>query len=340
VAKNFGSQIALHPVDLTVDQGDFLALLGPSGCGKTTLLRIIGGFLTPDSGRVIIDGSDATALQPDRRQTNMVFQGYGLFPHMTVRENVAYGLRIARYPADKCMKEVGAMLEMMRISAFADRLPAALSGGQQQRVALARALIMKPRVLLLDEPLAALDLQLRKTMQTELRNLHREIGGTFICVTHDQEEAIALANRIAVMNAGRIVQEGSPKDIYQRPRDTFVAGFIGDSNIIALERRSGECRLGSTIIHSPGPDGRVAMMIRPSDVQIQETRPVGDYCLSGQLEDAVFMGDYTKLIVSTETGDTLTARTSRNECESIANTPGKRVYVSWARDSCQIVEQA
>lgn len=340
VTKAFGSQMALHPIDLDVHQGDFLALLGPSGCGKTTLLRLIGGFLQPDSGKVIIDGTDATSLQPERRQTNMVFQGYGLFPHMTVRENIAYGLRVARCPADKCMREVGAMLELMHISQFADRLPGALSGGQQQRVALARALIMKPRVLLLDEPLAALDLQLRKAMQTELRNLHRAIGGTFICVTHDQEEAIALANRIAVMNSGRIVQEGSPKDIYERPRDTFVAGFIGDSNIISLSRRSGACQLGENIIPSSGPDAQVAVMVRPSAVRVCEKRPEREISLSGQLVDAVFMGDYTKLVVATNAGETIVAHTARSECEANSHSIGKSVFVSWKRDDCQIVEQA
>ncbi|CCB65475.1 ABC transporter ATP-binding protein [Hyphomicrobium sp. MC1] len=339
ITKAFGVHIALHPLDLSVARGDFLALLGPSGCGKTTLLRIIGGFLRPDSGRVEIGGRDATALGPEQRHTNMVFQGYGLFPHMTVRENVAYGLKIAKYPAQQRDHNVGAMLEMMHISALSDRLPDALSGGQQQRVALARALVMKPSVLLLDEPLAALDLQLRKSMQTELRNLHREIGGTFICVTHDQSEAIALANRIAVMNAGRVVQEGTPEDIYRRPRSAFVAGFVGESNIFALERRSGICRLADNNLPSPGRDAQVTMMVRPNDIRLVEMRVENDVSLSGEIIDAVFMGDHAKLVVVAETGDTLVVHRSRTECEVGSIERGTRVLVSWSRDDCHILDE-
>ncbi|SFV35003.1 ABC transporter ATP-binding protein [Hyphomicrobium facile] len=340
ISKSFGTQVALHPLDLSVARGDFVALLGPSGCGKTTLLRVIGGFLRSDQGRVEINGADVTDLGPEQRPTNMVFQGYGLFPHMTVRENVAYGLKIARVPAEKRNQAVGEILEMMHISGLSDRLPRALSGGQQQRVALARALVMKPSVLLLDEPLAALDLQLRKSMQIELRNLHREIGGTFICVTHDQGEAIGLANRVAVMNAGRIVQEGTPEDIYQRPSNAFVAGFVGESNILSLTRQSGSCRLADNIIPSSGPDGTVAMMIRPDDISLVEVKPAAEISLYGQLTDAVFMGDHVKLIVAAETGDTLTVHRSRQEWQSDPLESGKRVFASWSRDACHILEQS
>jgi len=337
IEKAFGGHVALHPLDLSVDRGDFLALLGPSGCGKTTLLRTIGGFLQPDSGHIIIDGEDVTALGPERRNTNMVFQGYGLFPHMTVRENVAYGLKIRKLSAENRARDVGAMLELMHISKLADRRPDALSGGQRQRVALARALVMKPSVLLLDEPLAALDLQLRKSMQTELRNLHREIGGTFICVTHDQEEAIALANRVAVMNAGRIVQEGSPEDIYKRPHSVFVAGFIGDSNIIPLVRSAGTCALGGNIVPSNGEDAPVSLMVRPGDVHLVDAPDGKAIALPGEVTDVVFMGDHLKCTIATDLGPTLIAHASQDKCaREIAR--GKRMYASWEPSDCRILE--
>ncbi len=339
VTKAFGSQTALQPLDLSVARGDFLALLGPSGCGKTTLLRIIGGFLSPDKGTVEIDGRDITAIGPEHRPINMVFQGYGLFPHMTVRENVGYGLKIAGHARDKREPQVNAMLEMMHIATLADRLPGELSGGQQQRVALARALVMKPSVLLLDEPLAALDLQLRKSMQSELRNLHREIGGTFICVTHDQSEAIGLANRIAVMNAGRIVQEGTPEDIYKRPANTFVAGFIGDSNILPLMRRSGVCTLASNSIASDGPDAQVAMMVRPTDIQLSEIKPTADICVPGQVADIVFMGDHVKFVVVIETGDTLAVHRPHAECDTGWIGRGVPVFASWSRNDSHVLDR-
>jgi spermidine/putrescine transport system ATP-binding protein len=338
VTKAFGTQIALHPLSLSVARGDFLALLGPSGCGKTTLLRIIGGFLSPDKGEIEIDGRNVTQLGPEQRHTNMVFQGYGLFPHMTVRENVAYGLKVAGCPRDQRDREVGAMLEMTHISDYANRLPAELSGGQQQRVALARALVMKPSVLLLDEPLAALDLQLRKSMQDELRNLHREIGGTFICVTHDQSEALGLANRIAVMNAGRIVQEGSPEDIYKRPSTPFVAGFVGESNILPLTRQSGICRFAGNVIPSEGPDAAVAMMVRPTDIRIAETKPETDIAVSGQIHDAIFMGDYVKLVIALETGDILMVHRPRAACDGQTAVRGRPVFATWSRNDCHLLD--
>ncbi|MBL8584226.1 MAG: ABC transporter ATP-binding protein, partial [Rhizobiaceae bacterium] len=239
VSMAFGRVTALHPVDLSIHRGDFLALLGPSGCGKTTLLKTIGGFLTPTTGSIEIEGEDVTRLPPERRRTGMVFQGYGLFPHMTVRQNIAYGLKVARRPKEEIERRVAAMIDLVRLQGMAERMPAALSGGQQQRVALARSLVMEPAVLLLDESLAALDLALRKAMQEELRSLHRSIGGTFVFVTHDQHEAMAMANRIAVMKNGRIVQQGTPQEIYTQPQSEFVAGFIGDANLLRGERRAG-----------------------------------------------------------------------------------------------------
>lgn len=337
LTKVFGGQVALHPLDLSVARGDFVALLGPSGCGKTTLLRMIGGFLPADAGKVEIDGVDVTALGPERRNTNMVFQGYGLFPHMTVRQNVGYGLSIARRPAAERSRDVDAMLDMMHIAQFADRLPAKLSGGQQQRVALARALVMKPKIVLLDEPLAALDLQLRKSMQDELRNLHREIGGTFICVTHDQGEAIALANRIVVLNAGRIMQEGTPEDIYRRPSNVFVAGFVGESNILKATRRSGLCQLGDLLIAAPGPDGEVAMMIRPGDVRFSPARPPDSVGLPGQVTDTIFMGDHVKVVITTATGDKLIVHPSRASLDEHVPAVGSQGFASWSQSDAHIM---
>ena len=239
VSKTYGDVVAVRPLHLEIDRGDFVAILGPSGCGKTTLLRIIGGFVMPTTGSVEIGGIDVTRLGPEKRPTNMVFQGYGLFPHMSVRQNIAYGLRIAARPRPEIDQAVGEMLSLVRLGELADRSIHELSGGQQQRVALARALIMRPQVLLLDEPLAALDLKLRHAMQEELRRIHQEIGGTFVFVTHDQGEALALANRIAVMEAGELVQQGDAEEIYARPRTRFVSTFIGEANIFEGQRRDG-----------------------------------------------------------------------------------------------------
>jgi spermidine/putrescine transport system ATP-binding protein len=236
VSKSYGPVAAVQTLDLEIRRGDFLAILGPSGCGKTTLLRIIGGFVAPTTGTVEIDGQNVTALGPEKRPTNTVFQGYGLFPHMTVRQNIAYGLRTAKRPPDEIATRVDAAIALVRLEEFVTRSIDQLSGGQQQRVALARALIMRPQVLLLDEPLAALDLKLRQAMQEELRRIHQQIGGTFVFVTHDQGEALGLANRIAVMDKGVLVQEGGPEEIYATPKTRFVSTFIGEANVFPGRR--------------------------------------------------------------------------------------------------------
>jgi spermidine/putrescine transport system ATP-binding protein len=241
VSKDIGTVIALKTVDLTIGDNEFFTLLGPSGCGKTTLLRLIGGFEMPTTGMIRIDGVDVAALPPQKRPVNTVFQSYALFPHMTVGENVAFGLRMLGRPAQEIAAQVAAALEMVRLGGFANRRPAQLSGGQQQRVALARALAPKPSVLLLDEPLSALDLKLRKEMQSELKRLQRETGITFVLVTHDQEEALAMSDRIAVLHDGSVLQVGRPAEIYHDPSCRFVADFIGEANLIpgpVLGRRS------------------------------------------------------------------------------------------------------
>ena len=301
VTRRFGDQVAVQPADLVVHQGDFLAILGPSGCGKTSLLKMIGGFLEPTGGRIEIGGEDVTRLGPERRPTNMVFQGYGLFPHMTVRQNVAYGLRIARVPEPEAATRVAEMLALVHLEDFADRPAPQLSGGQAQRVALARALVMRPKVLLLDEPLAALDLQLRRAMQEELRRLHRSLGGTFVFVTHDQEEAMGLANRIVVMQAGRIVQEGSPSEVYQDPGSEFVARFVGEANLVPGRRTADAVTLDAGVsFPAPGADGPVAVVVRPQAIAILpegHAAPAGHVALTGRILDRMFLGDHWKYVV-------------------------------------------
>ena len=235
VSKSFGGTKAVHDVSLEIGRGEIFSLLGPSGCGKTTLLRMLAGFEAPDSGRILLDGKDITQLPANQRPVNTVFQNYALFPHLSVRGNIGFGPQIGKVPASKVAADVDEMLKLVKLEAHADKKPSQLSGGQKQRVAIARALINRPQVRLLDEPLAALDLKLRQHLLMELLNIHRQVGTTFIYVTHDQTEAIGLSNHIAVMNEGRVEQVGAPREIYESPRSGFVAAFIGDTNFILGE---------------------------------------------------------------------------------------------------------
>jgi ABC-type Fe3+/spermidine/putrescine transport system ATPase subunit len=340
VARRFGVLDAVHRLDLEIHRGDFLAILGPSGCGKTTLLRVIGGFLAPSRGTIEIDGIDVTGLGPERRPTNMVFQGYGLFPHMNVRQNISYGLRLAKRPRPEIERRVGEIAALGRIEELLDREVHRLSGGQQQRVALARALVMRPKVLLLDEPLAALDLKLRQTMQEELRRLHREIGGTFVFVTHDQGEALGLANRIAVMEAGRMVQEGTPEDIYGAPRTRFVSTFIGEANVVPGHRRDGLVELAAGArFEGVGPDGPVTVVIRPQQVRIGMDRPAGDVLVSGRLEDAVFLGPYIRYRVRLDSGTEMDAHDAQSK-RRIGLEIGARVQLGWSLADQRIIDDA
>jgi len=302
VSKAFGETVAVHPLDLTIRRGDFLAILGPSGCGKTTLLNMIAGFLYPDSGTVEINGHDITRLPPDRRPTNMVFQGYGLFPHMTVRQNIAYGLHIRKAPKEEIKERVREIIDLVHLEELEQRGVGQLSGGQAQRVALARALIMRPDVLLLDEPLAALDLKLRKAMQTELRRIHNSIGGTFVFVTHDQSEAMGLANQIAVMSEGRIIQQGTAEDIYAAPQSRFVSTFIGEANILRGRRSGGRITLAlGGGFKDAGADEDVVIMLRPEAailVPADGTLPDDALRLAGRLDDAVFLGTYIRYTIA------------------------------------------
>lgn len=334
VSKAFGTSIAVHPLDLEIESGDFLAVLGPSGCGKTTLLRMIGGFETPSSGRIEIAATDVTALGPEKRPTNMVFQGYGLFPHMNVSQNVAYGLKLRGIEKTKIRSQVDEMLHLVHLESFADRPVQKLSGGQQQRVALARALVMRPAVLLLDEPLAALDLKLRGAMQEELRKLHQIVGGTFVFVTHDQNEALNLANRIAVMEAGRIVQVGGPEDVYRRPSTRFVSTFIGEANVLAGKRIDGTVTLpwGSTFPAS-GEDGPVSVVIRPEHIKIKDGATS-----TGIVRDIVFLGSFMRLDVRMS-----------DMCDLMINVPeqamskiplrGDRIGITWHDENMRCFDE-
>jgi putative spermidine/putrescine transport system ATP-binding protein len=263
LTKRFGGFTAVHPLDLAVAGGEMLALLGPSGCGKTTTLRMIAGFEVPDAGRVQIGGRDVTRLRPSQRQLGMVFQNYSLFPHMTVAENVAFGLRMQGVARAERDQRVRRMLEMVQLPALADRFPRQISGGQQQRVALARSVVASPQVLLLDEPLGALDKNLRESMQFELRNLQRQLGITSLLVTHDQEEALSMSDRVAVMRAGRIAQIGVPAAVYDRPATRFVSTFLGTSNIIV-----GRAAEGATMLAGPDAAARIVLPSAPAGPSI------------------------------------------------------------------------
>jgi ABC-type Fe3+/spermidine/putrescine transport system ATPase subunit len=336
ISKRYGDVTAVSPLDLDIFAKDFVAILGPSGCGKTTLLRIIGGFVSPTSGTVEIDGRDVTRIGPEQRPTNTVFQGYGLFPHMTVRQNIGYGLRLQKKPKSEIDDRVAEALRQSRLTELADRSVTALSGGQQQRVALARALILRPKVLLLDEPLAALDLKLRHAMQDELRRLHQEFGGTFVFVTHDQGEALSLANRIAVMNAGRIEQEGDAETIYAAPATRFVATFIGEANLLQGERKADEVRLAAgPVFEDPGPDGAVTAVVRPKAVKLLASGETSDVTLEGDVKDVVYLGDHIKCSVGIAGGQDMNVHLDAAAAPRPAT--GERVRLGWPLGQQRVV---
>jgi spermidine/putrescine transport system ATP-binding protein len=338
ISKRFGDVSAVKHLDLDIYRNDFLAILGPSGCGKTTLLRIIGGFVAPTTGTVEIDGRDVTHWGPEKRPTNTVFQGYGLFPHMSVRQNIAYGLKTAGRPKPEIQQRVDRAIALVRLEEFVDRSIDQLSGGQQQRVSLARALIMEPQVLLLDEPLAALDLKLRQAMQEELRRIHRQIGGTFVFVTHDQGEALALANRIAVMDKGEIVQEGGPEEIYSAPKTRFVSTFIGEANVFTGTRKRDVVHLdpGATI-SAPGADGPVTTVVRPEAMQIARTKLSTDVELDGTLVDIIYLGGFVKYIVALSSGQRVAVHNSSGALRRTLalNDP---VRIGWSAEDQRVVE--
>ncbi|MCS0501543.1 ABC transporter ATP-binding protein [Ancylobacter mangrovi] len=299
VSKHFAGHQALRDVELGVSAGEFVALLGPSGCGKTTLLRCIAGFLIPESGRIRIEGEDITAAPPYRRPLNTVFQSYALFPHMSVADNVAYGPRRAGASRREAQERAREALALVGLGEMGARLPRALSGGQQQRVALARAIVNRPKLLLLDEPLSALDLKLRRRMQIELKHIQEKLGIAFIFVTHDQEEAMAMADRIVVMHAGRIEQVGAPADIYRAPATRFVAEFVGEPNLIpATPAGPGRARLAFAGLELAVPEGTSCAMVRPEDVVLVEGAAAPDLATAtGVVEDVVAIGSVTTVFV-------------------------------------------
>ncbi len=303
VTKRFGDQVAVDNITLEIRDGEFFSLLGPSGCGKTTLLRMIAGFDTPDAGRILIGGEDMTGVPPYRRPVNTVFQNYALFPHMTVEQNIAFGLRMKRMPKSEIAERVAWALELVNLLGFEKRRPEQMSGGQRQRVALARALVNEPEVLLLDEPLSALDLKLRQELRVELMNLQERLGITFIFVTHDQEEALVMSDRVAVMNKGRIEQLGPTEEIYELPRTAFVAKFIGDTNLIpavALEPRRVETSLGAFVLDEEDaltPGQKVLLSIRPEKIRLFREKPSLPNVFQARVDDIIYTGSENQYIL-------------------------------------------
>ncbi|MDD3801607.1 MAG: ABC transporter ATP-binding protein [Desulfuromonas thiophila] len=309
VSKRFDQDWAVRELTLTIRQGEVFSLLGPSGCGKTTLLRICAGFEQPDSGRVLLQGRDITALPPHKRPVNTVFQNYALFPHLTLRQNVAFGLKLEKLPRRDIDRQVEAMLELVQLREQGDKKPHQISGGQKQRVAIARALVKRPKVLLLDEPLAALDLKLRKRMLIELDEIHDEVGTTFVYVTHDQSEAMSLSDRLAVMNDGQIEQVGTPVEVYEAPESSFTAAFIGDTNFFegrVVAQEGDYCRLaieGLGEVWCYNDRGRrqgelVYLSVRPEKMRLsRQPLELGRNRFSGRVEDKVYLGGESRFWV-------------------------------------------
>ena len=323
VRKNYGPVVAVAGIDLVVDEGEFFTLLGPSGSGKTTLLRLIAGFERPDAGRIELGGRDVTSVPPYLRDTNTVFQDYALFPHMSVAENIAYGLRVKHVSRQERAKRVQRALDMVRLTGLGGRRPNQLSGGQRQRVALARAVVNEPEVLLLDEPLGALDLKLRHEMKIELKQIQKEVGITFVYVTHDQEEALTMSDRVAVMSNGQIEQVGSPVEVYERPATEFVAGFIGISNVLVR-------------------DG-VRFVVRPEKIRMLsegEPAPSGMTVESGEVEEVIYVGMSTRYVVRLGRGEHLVAvRQNMDAPGDVERFEGRPVRLAWTADHTFVLDK-
>jgi spermidine/putrescine transport system ATP-binding protein len=348
--------VAVDHIDLEVNEGEFFSLLGPSGCGKTTTLRMIGGFEPPTSGRVELQGKDVTWLPAYQRNVNTVFQNYALFPHLTIFENVAFGLRRKKVDATEIRTRVGEMLDLVELQGFDQRRPNQISGGQAQRVALARALVNRPAVLLLDEPLGALDLKLRKQMQVELKRIQQEVGITFIYVTHDQEEAMTMSDRIAVMNKGRYEQLGDPEVLYEKPQTRFVAGFLGVSNLLSATRDGSDdgyvgLKLADgSAVRVPrglldGRSGDIALGVRPEKIRLHEpteTVPTGSNRLTGTITDASYLGVSTQYIVRLPNGGDVTVYEQNVQRATKAELwdRGEEVQLSWLPEHSFVVSDA
>ena len=339
LVKRYGDVSALDGVTLSVRQGEFLALLGPSGCGKTTLLRTLAGFIEPTSGELLIDGQRMEGVPPNRRPVNTVFQNYALFPHLTVAENIAFGPRRRKVARAEVGALVAEALALVGMEGYERRYPVELSGGQQQRVALARAVVNRPKVLLLDEPLGALDLKLRKRMQLELKHLQARLGITFIFVTHDQEEALVMADRIAVLNQGRLMQIGPGEEIYRNPSSRFVASFIGDANLLATTIDGERYRLSGTstvLPYAAGRGGPKVLMVRPEDVSIgrlDRTEIVG---VEAVVRERIFLGDAVRVHAVLAGGEEIVLQPGSMAAEGVR--PGDRIVVHWHRDRARLLE--
>jgi spermidine/putrescine transport system ATP-binding protein len=354
VTKRFGELVAVDDLSLELEGGEFFTLLGPSGCGKTTTLRMVAGFEEPSEGSIRIEGADVEGLPPHKRPTNTVFQSYALFPHLNVEENVGFGLRRKRVPKEEIRRRVAAELKRVGLAAEAKRRPAQLSGGQQQRVALARALVNLPKVLLLDEPLGALDLKLRKGLQVELKRIQREVGITFVYVTHDQEEALTMSDRIAVMNRGQVQQVGDPEEVYEQPATTFVAGFIGVSNLMpATVQGPNEVRLDQGVTVEARADGlspgeRCHAVVRPEKLRIDALGPEaagspnGVPRVEGTVESSLYLGTSTQIAVDLGEGVRMTVLVPNADEAARQRLPGggARVALSWEPEHMHLVRES
>lgn len=353
VFKVFNGETAVRGIDLKIRRGEFFSILGPSGCGKTTTLRLVAGFESPSAGEVLIQGQPMNHVPPHRRPVNTVFQSYALFNHLTVAENVAFGLRLKKLKGTDVEDRVKQALKQVKMESYSNRFPAQLSGGQQQRVALARALVNRPTVLLLDEPLGALDFKLRKEMQVELSNLHQELGLTFIMVTHDQEEALSLSDRIAVMEGGKIEQVGNPTEIYERPRTPFVADFIGDTNLFKGRLHAADTSTLQIItssglemvVQSPNAQEWVSnskemvVSVRPEKIRLSLSPPTSTVnCFEGHLKHIMYLGTHVHLVVELLTGDRLTVMLPNNTLNKLPE-PHTSVYARWAATDCIALEE-
>ena len=345
IQKSFGETRVLRGISIEIFQGEFITFLGSSGCGKTTTLRIIAGLEDPDSGRVILEGKDVTALAPNKRDVNTVFQNYALFPHMTVEQNIAYSLRLRKAPKEEQRKTVEEMLELVQLSGYEKRMPSELSGGQRQRVAIARSLASRPRVLLLDEPLGALDLQLRRQMQVELKRLQKRLGVTFLYITHDQEEALNMSDRIVVMREGKFEQIGTPAQVYDHPRTAFVARFVGSANILRgrAARGGSPARAelaGGAFSFLPGertfaPGDPVTVAVRSEQVQFEPFRPGGEG-IRAAVKEKTFAGGMLRIAFALADGEEVVA--SRHGID-LDLRPGEEVLLSWDPALAPVVEE-
>jgi len=345
VTKSYGTFLAVENLNLEIERGKFVTLLGPSGCGKSTTLRMLGGFEVPNSGRIMLSGKDVTRVPPNKRNVNIVFQDYALFPHLSVARNIAFGLELKGHDKKQIHRRVSELLELVQLQEFAHRIPAELSGGQRQRVALMRALAPDPDVLLLDEPLSALDAKLRQQMQMELKSIQKTTGKTFLFVTHDQEEALTMSDQIVVMNKGKIEQMGDPTALYSHPSSTFVANFIGETNLLRSKVQSVNGDLtavdwqGITVKAGPGallpqPGDSINVVLRPESIKCSLSEPSTTNKAKGRIRQRVFKGNHTSLMIEVANGAVLNALVHPSDIAQIGD---QDIWVGWNTDSTTLI---